>query len=180
MSAHPIEVKAIILQHTTYINPVRTSVWSGLLTKIRRPVLTPLCYLLIILSPFFRVMRWLSYLNGMHHMLNRFLMFTGRQSWRQLNMVSFLSAKTPPSVFARGMLAMFRWGVEEWLYRIKVPALVIAGSKDKLTKPDASSYICRQVANAQLHIVDAGHMGQIERHEDVNIATQQFIKNLQA
>ncbi|MCD6062883.1 MAG: alpha/beta hydrolase fold protein [Flavipsychrobacter sp.] len=178
MSAHPIEIKAVILQHTTYINPVRTSPLSGLMTILRRPVLTPICYLLIILSPLFRVCRWLSFLNGTHHLAMRFLYFTGRQTWRQLNMASFLSAKTAPSVFARGMLAMLRWGVEEWLYRIKVPALVVAGNRDRLTKPEASQHISQQVSNGRLFTVRSGHMGQMERHEDTNNAVSEFIRML--
>lgn len=178
MSAHPIEVKAVILQHTTYVNPVRTSPFSRILTWLRRPVLTPICYLVIILAPILRICRWLSFLNGTHHVAMRFLAFTGKQTWRQLNMISFLSAKTAPTVFARGMLAMFSWGVEDWLYRIKVPTLVIAGKRDRLTKPAASIYISEQVPDAQLTTLRAGHMGQVEQHEDANKAALEFIETL--
>ncbi|WP_276131659.1 alpha/beta fold hydrolase [Polluticoccus soli] len=178
MSAHPIEVKAVILQHTTYINPVRTSPLKRIMTLLRRPVLTPICYMVIILSPLFWTLRWLSFLNGTHHLAMRFLAFTGRQTWRQLNMISFLSAKTAPTVISRGMLAMFSWGVEDWLYRIKVPTLVIAGKRDRLTKAAASVHISEQVPNATLVTLHSGHMGQMERHDDANKAALEFIEAL--
>src|SRR4051812_21892558 len=48
-------IKGVILQHTTYTNPVRTILFSELMTAIQKPILVPLCYLIIFLSPVFWV-----------------------------------------------------------------------------------------------------------------------------
>jgi pimeloyl-ACP methyl ester carboxylesterase len=178
-SSVPVSVKALILQNTTYTNPILTSFMSKLLLKIQKPILEPLCYLMLILSPLVRPMRWLSYLNGHQHILSRILLFTGRQTWRQLNMVSFLAAITPPSVFARGVLATFRYDASNVLPFIKVPVCIVGGGRDKLTKPEASVTMHNQIPTASLFMAeDAGHCSLIERHAEINEAVGDFINLL--
>ncbi|MDB5019471.1 MAG: alpha/beta hydrolase [Pedobacter sp.] len=41
------KIKGIILEHTTYTNPTKTSILSGLLTSIQNPILKPLCWIII-------------------------------------------------------------------------------------------------------------------------------------
>src|SRR4051812_28418786 len=57
-------IKGIILQHTSFTNPLYTIIASGLLRKIQRPVIQPLCYLMIALSPLLWFFKWLGYLSG--------------------------------------------------------------------------------------------------------------------
>ena len=175
----PVRVRALVVQHTTYINPVMTSAMTQFLSAIQKPVLEPLCYLMLILSPLVRPLRWLSYLNGHQHILSRMLCFTGRQTWRQLNMVSFLAAITPPSVFARGVLASFRYDASNVLPFIKIPVCIVGAGKDKLTKPEASITLHEKIPNATLFIAeDTGHYGLIERHTEINEAVDSFMKKL--
>jgi len=54
-------VKAIALVQTTYTNPVRTTNMAGLLTALERPVLIPLLYLTIWLSPLIWLSNFMSY-----------------------------------------------------------------------------------------------------------------------
>ena len=82
-------VKGIILQHTTYTNPTRTSIWSRFLTAIQKPILYPICYLMIGLWPVFWISKWMSYFNGNMLLSTRFSTFAGTQthqqrSWRRL------------------------------------------------------------------------------------------------
>jgi pimeloyl-ACP methyl ester carboxylesterase len=174
------KVKGIILHHTTFTNPLLTSILSGLLRKIQKPVLYPICYLMIALSPIFWLTKWMNYLNGALLLSTRFLMFTGTQTPAQLDFISQLSAMAPPSVFARGMLGMMKtYDVTVNLKDINVPALIFAGNYDRLTKPIASEYMKRHILNSQLATLKpAGHQGLVERHKEANEVAQKFIQEL--
>lgn len=172
-------VKGIILEHTTYTNPVRTIIFDKLMTAIQKPVLVPICWIMIFLSPLIWISRWMSYLNGNAHIMTRLLTFTGTQTPRQLDFVTLLSTLAPPAVTARGVLGMFKYDVTNQLPGIGVPALIIAADKDRLTKPVASEFINQQLPNAQLvAVAPGGHQGLVERHAEVNEAAERFIKNL--
>jgi pimeloyl-ACP methyl ester carboxylesterase len=172
-------IKGAILEHTTYTNPVKTIIFRGLMTAIQKPILTPLCYLIIILSPFIWISRWMSYLNGNSHIMTRWLTFAGTQTPKQLDYSTFLSTLTPPAVMARGCLGMFKYDVTKELSNITIPVLVVAANKDRLTRPDASEYMKRNIPNAELVTLTPGnHQGLIERHEEVNAAVEAFIGKL--
>ncbi|HYF32941.1 MAG TPA: alpha/beta hydrolase [Chitinophagaceae bacterium] len=174
-----IHIKAAVLQHTTYTNPVRTTMLSRLMTAIQKPILTPLCYFMIALSPVIWLFRWLSYFNGNAHIITRLLTFAGTQSPKQLDYSTLLSTMTPPAVTARGCLGMFRYDVTEHLEDISVPTLIIAAGSDRLTKPEASQYMKDHLLNARLVTVAPGnHQGLLERHSEVNEAAEQFILSL--
>jgi len=172
-------VKGVILEHTTYTNPVRTILFSKLLTAIQKPILVPLCWLMILLSPLLWISRWMSYFNGNAHLMTRFLTFTGTQTAGQLDFITLLSAMAPPAVTARGVLGMFQYDVTQALPGIPVPALIIAANKDRLTKPEASAYMHQHLPNAELvTVAPGGHQGLLERHAEVNQAAAQFLRKL--
>ena len=60
-------VIGLVLSHTTPTNPVRTTSGAAFFTAIEKPVLVPLMYLTIALSPLVWLMNWLSYFNGSAH-----------------------------------------------------------------------------------------------------------------
>jgi pimeloyl-ACP methyl ester carboxylesterase len=172
-------IKGVILEHTTYTNPVHTMIFSRLLTAIQKPVLVPLCYLIIFLSPLIWFMRWVSYLNGNSHIATRFLTFAGTQTPKQLDFTTLLSTLAPPAVTGRCVLAMFKYEVRKELPSIQVPALILGASKDRLTKPVASKIMKELMPNAELvTVAPANHQGLIERHLEVNEAAERFIYNL--
>lgn len=173
-------VKGIVLQHTTFTDPTYTSILSGLLRSIEKPVLYPLCYLMIALSPIFWLMKWMSYLNGNMLISTRFLTFAGTQTPKQLDFISRLSAMAPPSVFARGMLGMMKtYDVSNDIQKLTVPALILAAEYDRLTKPLASEYMHKNIPRAELVTLSpAGHQGLVERHTEANEAAGKFIKGL--
>ncbi|HVG40994.1 MAG TPA: alpha/beta hydrolase [Chitinophagaceae bacterium] len=172
-------VKGIILQHTTYTNPVKTMILDKLLTAIQKPVLVPICYLLIYLSPLVWLNRWLSYFNGSSLLFTRLLMFTGTQTPKQLDFVTLLSTMAPPAVTARGVLGMFEYDVTNELPSIDTPAYIIAANKDRLTKPEASIYMRDHLPKAQLiTVMPGGHQGLVERHKEVNDGAEKFIHSL--
>jgi pimeloyl-ACP methyl ester carboxylesterase len=172
-------IKGIILEHTTYTNPVRTIIFSKLMTAIQKPILVPLCWVLIILSPIIWLFRWMSYLNGNSHIMTRFLTFTGTQTPKQLDFITLLSTMAPPAVTARGVLGMFKYDVTKDLSTINIPTLVIAANKDRLTKPEASEFMNQHIPNAQIVTISpGGHQGLIERHQEVNEAAERFMETL--
>lgn len=172
-------VKAIILEHTTYTNPVRTILFHKLMTAIQKPILVPLCWIIIALSPIIWISRWMSYINGSSHIMSRWLTFAGTQTSRQLDFSTLLSTLAPPAVMARGCLGMFNYDVSKELPSIQIPTLIIAADKDRLTQPFASEHMKRQIPKAEMITVTPGnHQGLIERHKEVNEAADSFIKAL--
>lgn len=173
------QIKGVILEHTTYTNPLHTILFRRLMTAIQKPVLTPLCYVLIFLSPLFWLSRWMSYFNGNAHIMARWLTFAGTQTAKQLDFSTLLSTMAPPAVMARGCLGMFRYVVTNDLPSIKVPTLILAANKDRLTRPDASVYMQDHIPNAEMVTLAPGnHQSLIERHKEANAAAKRFIENL--
>ena len=174
-----LQIKGVILEHTTYTNPLRTIIFSRIMLAIQKPILIPLCYAIIFLSPLIWLIRWMGYLNGNAHMMTRLLTFAGTQTSKQLEFTTLLSTLTPPAVMARGCLGMFGYDVTKDLRNITVPALIIGADKDLLTKPDASVYMKENLPHAGLEIVSpANHLGLIERHQQVNEKAENFINKL--
>ncbi|MEJ7557954.1 MAG: alpha/beta hydrolase [Pedobacter sp.] len=172
-------IKGIILEHTTYTNPTKTAILSGLLTKIQNPVLKPLCWLMVALSPLLWLSRWMSYINGNSLIMTRFLTFAGTQTGKQLDFTTLLSTMAPPAITGRGVLGMFEYEATEILSRITVPALVIGAKYDRLTKPEASITMNKNIPGSSLLMLSpAGHMGFVERHQEVNEAASNFFSSI--
>jgi pimeloyl-ACP methyl ester carboxylesterase len=172
-------IKGVILEHTTYTNPVHTMIFHRVMRALQKPVFVPVCYLLIALSPIVWLMRWMSYLNGNSLILTRWLTFAGTQTPTQLDFTTLLSTLAPPAVTARSLLAMFRYDVSDKLSSMNVPALIIGAGSDRLTKPTASEYMADHMPHAELVIVSpANHQGLLERHVEVNAAASRFIQGL--
>jgi len=172
-------IKGIILEHTTYTNPTHTSILSGLLTKIQRPILEPLCWIMVALSPILWISRWLSYFNGSSLIMTRFLTFAGTQSGKQLDFTALLSTMAPPAITGRGVLGMFKYDAASVLNEITVPTLVIGASSDRLTKLEASEVMHNNIPGSKLlTLTPAGHMGFVERHVEVNEAAKSFLASL--
>lgn len=160
-------VNGLVLTHTTPTNPVRTTSGAAFLTAIEKPVLVPLMYLTIALSPLVRVMNWLSYLNGSAHLSNRFSSFGGSPPWSKVEFAKHFQPLAPPAVLARGMLAMMKYDAKEILARITVPTLVVSGDRDTTTKPEASGEIRAGIPNANLvELSPAKHLGLIEHDQE--------------
>jgi len=159
-------VAKLVLTHTTYTNPVRTAAGAAFFTLIEKPVLVPLLYLTIVLSPLVRLMNWLSYRNGLAHLANMLSGFAGTESWEQIDLAARAQAKASPGVLARGMLGMMRFDATATLKAIPIPTLVVAADRDTTCKPEASHRMHRDIPNArEVTLSPARHLGFIEHHE---------------
>jgi pimeloyl-ACP methyl ester carboxylesterase len=158
-------VAGLVLVHTTYTNPVRTTTYARLNTALERPVLVPLLHLVIWLSPLIRVMNWLSYLNGSAHLSTKLSGFAGTETWQQVDFASRYGLYLSPAVLAQGMFGMLRYDATAILKTIPVPTLVVVASHDPVCKPEASERISQDIPRAELTpLVPAKHMGFMEHH----------------
>ncbi|MET3713690.1 pimeloyl-ACP methyl ester carboxylesterase [Sphingomonas trueperi] len=155
------DVRGVVLLNTTYTNPLKTMILSGLAQALRWPVIEPLMRLTILLQPLAWLAAWQSYLSGTSHLSTR-LGFGRSVTRTQLDCTARLMTMQNPAVTAHGDLAMFRWSAEEALRACPVPILVLGGSKDIVTKAEASEHIAHIAPRGQLQIMEgANHMGPI-------------------
>lgn len=160
-------VAGLILVDTTYTNPVKTAIFSKVLRAVQKPLLEPLLYLTIGLSPLLWLMTWLSYFNGSLHISVELSGFKGTETRGQLEFSALLSALGSPGVLARGTLAMFKYEETATLSTINVPVLLIVGASDIATKPGAS--IRMKAALPQSEFVTlrpGGHMSLMEQNQE--------------
>lgn len=182
---HPEFVQArasgLVLIDTTYINPLRTMILSGLFQAIRIPVIFPLLWMQILLSPLVWLMNWKSYLDGTMLLITRMTGFGPFSTRGQLDMTSLLSVKGSPGVQAKGDLAMIGWDATGSLTTVAVPVLILSGDKDIITLPRASSELATQAEDVRLLSIDrCGHMGFFERADRFNEAIAKFVADVDA
>ncbi len=174
-------VAGIVLTHTTPTNPVKTTSGAAVYTALQGPVLKPLMYLTIALSPLLWIASWLSYRNGTAHLSAAKSSFAGTQTWEQLDFAASFQPHSSPAVQARGMLGMMEYDALRVLPKIDVPVLIIAGDKDSTTKPEASRLMATEIPDASLHFLSpAKHLGLIEHYEDYAKLVTEFAHRVNA
>lgn len=168
----------LVLVHTTYTNPVRTTSLAPLYTAIETPVIIPLLHLTIWLWPLVWVMNWLSYINGSAHRSTHKSSFAGTETRGQLDFCARFMPHARPDVLARGMLGMIRYDATDALKSIPVPTLVVVGDQDTTTLPEAGQYISSHVPNGRLvTLAPARHMGLMEQHSQFNKSLVEFTES---
>lgn len=159
-------VAGLVLAETTHTNPVRTTKNAALYTALEKPVLVPLLWLMIGLSPLVRLMLWTTYLNGSAHRSTRRDGFAEGGKWGRIDWVTRFQLQAPPAVLARGMFGMLRYDATGVLPGIGIPTLVVPGDLDTVCLPEASERIAREAPGARLEpLAPAKHMALIE-HPD--------------
>ena len=174
------KIAGVVLLNTTFTNPLKTMICSGLMQALQKPVLEPAMKLVEALQPLVWLMNWQSYLSGSAHLASR--IGFGRYVTRsQLDHSTLLSVRNPPGVEARGNLAMFHWDASDALRGSPVPALVIGGDMDIVTKLEANRAIADESELATLKVVEGvNHMGPMERADVYNPMIAAFALQCQA
>jgi pimeloyl-ACP methyl ester carboxylesterase len=158
-------VAGLMLVHTTYTNPVRTTKGTMLYTTLERPLLVPLLHLTIWLSPLVWVMNWLSYLNGTAHLSTKHSGFAGTDRWEQIAFATSFQPYASPAVLAYSMLGRLQYDATATLPAIEIPTFVVPGDLEPVCRPEASERIHHDVATGQLApLTPAKHMGFLEHH----------------
>ncbi|MBD2021577.1 alpha/beta hydrolase [Leptolyngbya sp. FACHB-36] len=169
-------VAGLVLVDTSYTNPLKTAILSRLLCALQKPVIEPLLYVTIALSPLLWLISGLSYLNGSMHLTTELSGFTGRETRGQLDFATRLGLMASPGVLARGALAMLRYDETATLPTIDVPVLVIVGQSDIATVLPAHQRMSADLPQAELVVLHpAGHMGLMERHTQFAEAVRSLI-----
>lgn len=169
------KIAGLILVDGTYTNPVKTTTLNKLLMVLQKPLLQPLLYLAIVLSPLLWLISWLSYLNGSTLLTTEISGFTGRETRGQLNFSTLIGIKASPGILARGVLAMFKFDETATLPQISVPTLVVVGKSDIATRPFASQRISTEVPQAQLSVLSpGGHMALMESNQQFSEIIRAF------
>jgi pimeloyl-ACP methyl ester carboxylesterase len=157
------QVKGLVLMDTTYTQPLRTTIASGLFRLLQKPVIEPLLYLTVWLSPFVWFWNLLGYLNGTSHIANRITSFSRGVTRGQLDFASWFAIKQNPAVIARGLLALLKWDESATLHQISLPTQVLVGDADRITRPFASEHIAQTIPQATLvRITPSGHAGLLQ------------------
>ena len=166
-------VAGAVLVDTTHQDPARTMVLSGLWTALQKPLIEPLLWLAVPLSPLLWLSSWQGYLSGSNQLVMRLTGFGRFATRAQVDLTARLASEGSPAVQAKGNLAMLNWRVTDDLPAVPVPVLVLGGSKDIVTLPRASREIAGAVPRARfVEIEGGGHMGFMEAHDryDAEIA----------
>lgn len=148
---------------------------TWLYRPLQKPVLEPLCYLMIGTAPLVWLSNLLSYVNGSAHDSTESESFSGREKGGQLGFLTRTWVPAWPAVIARGMLGMFRYDASATLAAIPVPALIVAGDQDPLCLPSASEHMARTIPRATLvTLKPARHAGLFEHHADFAREVERF------
>jgi pimeloyl-ACP methyl ester carboxylesterase len=157
------KIAGVVLLNTTYTDPLKTMILSPLARALRWPLLEPAMRLTIWLQPLAWLSAWQSYLSGWAHLANR-IGFSSQVTRSQLEQTTLLATRNAPAAQARGNLSMFRWDADDALRSITVPALILAGDDDLVTKCEASRTLARATAGGALIVIPkANHMGFLEQ-----------------
>ncbi len=160
-------VGAVFL-NTTYTNPLRTMILSGLATALQ-PILKFCFHVEAALFPLAWLSGWQSYWSGSTHIVTR-LTFGKGVTRRQLDHAALLATKNSPASIARGNLAMIDWDGMGALANVQDPVLIIAGAGDIVTTPEASRTMARSAVAPTLRVIaGANHMSFLD-HASIYIA----------
>lgn len=174
-------VAGIALVHTTYKNPVRTTKFAAAYTLIEKPVIVPLLYLTIALSPLVWLMSVLSYLNGSTHRSTDKQSFSGNETRGQLDFTARFVLVQSPQVLARGMLGMMKFDESDNLEKINYPTVVIPAEHDPVTLSEASKVLEDSIPKAYSAPIPLGkHQAHMEMSEVFLGALNAFIGNAMA
>ncbi len=124
-------------------------------------------------------------LNGIRDNIEDTTSFIAKFSVTKENRARFSSVlkndlmKTDPAITYGDFLSCSKLDITNLVSGIKVPALVVCGSDDKMTPPDLSRFICEQVPGARLALLDgAGHYVMWEKPRELNAAISGFVRGL--
>jgi pimeloyl-ACP methyl ester carboxylesterase len=96
-------------------------------------------------------------------------------SAKQVDLIYDMMSETPTDVLFDLVKAYRSFDVRAFLSEVTIPALVVSGTHDRLTLPEASLYLSQHLPDAELHLLDGcGHMTMLERHREFNAMLEDF------
>jgi pimeloyl-ACP methyl ester carboxylesterase len=90
-------------------------------------------------------------------------------------------ARINPDILYGDFLACDRFDITQEVSQIRIPALVVCGTDDKMMPPEMSGYLKDHIPGAGLALIEgAGHMVMLEDPEAFNGVLRAFIESLSA
>ncbi len=171
-------IKGIVLCNTTYRPAYDTSIGGAVVSKLERVIRHPL-----------------DALAGQHDRIERlrkivrptdqiffavaYAAFGPGGSAKQIDFTYDMTADTSADVIFDLVKCYREYDVTEILSEVTIPALVLAGTHDRLTIAGASEYIAEHLPKAQLHVLKGcGHMTMLERHDEFNELVGEFLDDV--
>jgi pimeloyl-ACP methyl ester carboxylesterase len=88
-------------------------------------------------------------------------------------------ARVNPDILYGDFLACNRFDITQEVSQIRIPALMICGTLDKMTPPAMSEFLKDRIPGAMLSFIgDAGHMVMLEEPEAFNGVLRAFVESL--
>jgi pimeloyl-ACP methyl ester carboxylesterase len=96
----------------------------------------------------------------------------------QVDFIYDMLADTPSSLIFELFRTYRDFDVADAMADLALPALVLAGSRDRITIPDASRRIAEHMPKAELKVLDGcGHLIMLERHREFNTMLESFLND---
>lgn len=85
-----------------------------------------------------------------------------------------LESPSSPGVIAQG-LAACGWSSLTWLSRLGQRTLILAGQHDRLVPPANARLLAELIPNAELSLIDAGHLFLRSRAQEAALLARRFL-----
>jgi pimeloyl-ACP methyl ester carboxylesterase len=97
-------------------------------------------------------------------------------SAKQVDLIYDMMSETPTDVLFDLVKAYRNFDVRTFLSEVTVPTLVVSGTHDRLTLPEASQYLSDHLPKSELQLLEGcGHMTMLERHHEFNTMLKGFL-----
>lgn len=86
--------------------------------------------------------------------------------------------RRPPTArgYAQQMYAITGWSSRPWLRRLRVPTLVVSGSRDPLVPARNARILARDLPDAERHVVPGGHLFLLEQPAEAALVIGAFLR----
>jgi pimeloyl-ACP methyl ester carboxylesterase len=166
-------VKGLIVLNTTY-RPAAETLLGGSLAKIERVTRRPFDFLGS-RAKYIQTLRTIIKPSDSIFMAVSLAGFGPSASASQIDFTYDMLAETPADVIFDLIKSYRDFDVRDVMHEIEVPTLVVGGTHDRLTSPDASEFLAQNIPDAKLKMFDrCGHMSMLERHRDLNRLLEDF------
>jgi pimeloyl-ACP methyl ester carboxylesterase len=170
-------VKGLVISNATYKPPVETVAGGATLAQLDRLARRPFEMLGPHSSRIDSLRKVIKPSDALFWAVS-FSAFGPHSSAKQIDFTYDMLADTPSDTILDLFKAYRGFSVEDRLGDINVPTLIIAGSKDRITMPEASEHMVRTMPKAQLEMLEGcGHMTMLERHEEFNKLVAAFLQD---
>lgn len=169
-------IKGVILQHSGYSHPFKSTQFPKTLMSLEHPVIRPYLHFAKRHPIVFRFISMINYLNGLSLLSYRYLLFSGEQTASQLRFMTRIAAVNPPEGVADAFLGILDFDATNELKDITVPALVLTAAHDPILIVEAGDYMADHLANGTHLQVDSGHLSLMEHAVELNVMVNDFME----